>query len=287
MKNIACRVILIFTLIAEVALADGPKSSAQYDEYAKVTHIEVTPLNVPDVGSFVEPARATAFLRASVMDSGSETAQIYISYHNSNGWKFFSTVHDIDGNSLEVISINREVQGSLGVEEEFAATLTKEYIAAHVLTGFNMRFQGKAGTLTVKIPPEYVQELVARIRLVEVDTITRAAAKNAGKPSEPPAPATNANRVRLGIGFAPMTDVLAGASGVIPTRGVLVLKVSAGEAADRAGFQQNDVVLAVGDKPVPPTASGLLSLLSGFAPGDEIVMTIWRAGQQIALPVKF
>ena len=64
--------------------------------------------------------------------------------------------------------------------------------------------------------------------------------------------------------------------------GVVIEAVTQGSAAAAAGFQQGDVIVAADGQPVTETAD-LVSVLRSKVPGDSIVITVERGGQQIEL----
>ena len=64
--------------------------------------------------------------------------------------------------------------------------------------------------------------------------------------------------------------------------GVLIESVTPGSAAESAGFQQGDVIVAMDGEPVTETAD-LAGVLRSKVPGDTIVITVERGGQQVDL----
>ena len=64
--------------------------------------------------------------------------------------------------------------------------------------------------------------------------------------------------------------------------GVVVQSVTAGSGAATAGLQQGDIITAVDGQPVEQTAD-LVGALRSKAPGDTIVITVDRGGQQVEL----
>jgi S1-C subfamily serine protease len=64
--------------------------------------------------------------------------------------------------------------------------------------------------------------------------------------------------------------------------GVVIESVTSGSAAEAAGFQQGDVIVAADGQTVSETAD-LVSVLRSKVPGDTIVITVERGGEQVEL----
>jgi putative serine protease PepD len=71
---------------------------------------------------------------------------------------------------------------------------------------------------------------------------------------------------------APVQRAGVGISGIEnPSGGVWITEVAAGSAAARAGLQENDVVLQVGQYAVQ-TADDLARAVRAYAPGSQVVI---------------
>ncbi len=70
---------------------------------------------------------------------------------------------------------------------------------------------------------------------------------------------TAIKRGYLGIGMQDLTPDIAGAIGVPKDRGTLVRMLEPGQAAEKAGIKQGDVIVKVGDKDVTPRSDAELS----------------------------
>ena len=82
----------------------------------------------------------------------------------------------------------------------------------------------------------------------------------------------------LGVGVQPITSESAKGLGLSESRGALVNSVQAGGAAEKAGIQLGDVILAVNDRPVN-TSSDLPPLIGALAPGAKVKLQINRGGK--------
>ncbi|SFK75674.1 DegQ family serine endoprotease [Lysobacter sp. cf310] len=82
----------------------------------------------------------------------------------------------------------------------------------------------------------------------------------------------------LGVGVQPVTTENAKGLGLSETRGALINSVQAGGAAEKAGIQLGDVILAVNDRPVN-TSSDLPPLIGALAPGAKVKLQINRDGK--------
>ncbi len=88
----------------------------------------------------------------------------------------------------------------------------------------------------------------------------------------------------LGIGMQPLTDDLADGLGVPKGRGTIVSRVEPGEAAEKAGIKQGDVIVAVGGKEVTPEQT-LSYLVSNQKPGTRIPIDLIRDGKRQSVTV--
>lgn len=66
--------------------------------------------------------------------------------------------------------------------------------------------------------------------------------------------------------------------------GTLVWSVSPGSPAEQAGIRREDIIIKVDDTPTPDPET-LGSVIRSHQPGDEVIVTIFRAGQTMELPV--
>lgn len=84
----------------------------------------------------------------------------------------------------------------------------------------------------------------------------------------------------LGVGVQTITAESAKGLGLTDTRGALVNSVQAGGAAEKAGLQLGDVILAVNDRPVN-MSSDLPPLIGALAPGAKVKLEINRGGKTL------
>jgi serine protease Do len=90
---------------------------------------------------------------------------------------------------------------------------------------------------------------------------------------------------RLGVGVQEMNQTLAEAFRLDKPVGALVSDVASGSAAERAGLESGDVVLAVNGRAVE--YSGDLPVLIGLTqPGEQVRIDVWRRGEPRALQAR-
>ena len=94
-----------------------------------------------------------------------------------------------------------------------------------------------------------------------------------------------AQHAYLGVRPAELTPQLAERFGAEAERGVLVVSVVEGSAADEAGIEAGDVLVAVADEPMR-RVEDLLALLRTRSPGDVVTVTIDRDGEQREIEVE-
>ncbi len=94
--------------------------------------------------------------------------------------------------------------------------------------------------------------------------------------------------VRLGVALAPTHAArrMRAAVGLPERDGLLVRGVEDGSAADRAGIQRGDLIVAGEGQPLT-TADALFTLLDGLAPGGALSLQIVRGTDEVAVRVDF
>jgi serine protease Do len=86
----------------------------------------------------------------------------------------------------------------------------------------------------------------------------------------------------LGIGIQPVGPDMADALGLPKNRGEFVTRTVPGEAADKAGLKEGDIVLKVNGKEVTPDET-LSYIVANVKPGTKIPMDILREGKPMKL----
>ena len=86
----------------------------------------------------------------------------------------------------------------------------------------------------------------------------------------------------LGVGIQTLDDGIASALGLPKNRGELINRVEPGQAADRAGLKQGDVVVSVAGRDVTPDQT-LSYLVANQAPGSRVPLSVLRDGKPINL----
>ena len=68
-------------------------------------------------------------------------------------------------------------------------------------------------------------------------------------------------------------------------RGIQVIDVTAGSAADLAGIRTGDFILSAAGTPVN-SSQDLLRVRRGLYVGDQVTMEIWRDGQRLEVTLE-
>ena len=92
-------------------------------------------------------------------------------------------------------------------------------------------------------------------------------------------------RALLGVDIVDVTAEDAEVYGLSRIAGVLVEDFSRGSAAERAGMRRNDVITAVDGHPVDRVGA-LQQLVAQHDPGDDVVLSVHRYGQQLEYRVR-
>ena len=92
-------------------------------------------------------------------------------------------------------------------------------------------------------------------------------------------------RPLLGVTFQVITEELAEAEDLSENSGALVVEVLSGGPAAEAGVEEDDIILEVDGIPVDE-AHPLPELINSYEPGDEIELTIVRAGDELLIAVE-
>ena len=93
-------------------------------------------------------------------------------------------------------------------------------------------------------------------------------------------------RAILGITMQEIDDKIAEELKLSSRNGVYIVEVSKSGAADKAGVQKGDVLIAI-DSTKITTSSSVQEAVSRFSPGDKAVLTILREGKEKHLDVTF
>ncbi|WP_448663114.1 Do family serine endopeptidase [Sphingomonas sp. CJ20] len=88
----------------------------------------------------------------------------------------------------------------------------------------------------------------------------------------------------LGVQMQPIDRGIADALGIPSDRGTLVARVEPGEAAEKAGIKQGDVIVRVGEQEVTPDQT-LSYLVANVAPGTRLPLTLIRDGKRQTITV--
>lgn len=86
----------------------------------------------------------------------------------------------------------------------------------------------------------------------------------------------------LGVGIQPIDDGIASALGLPKNKGEIISRVEPGQAADKAGIKQGDVVVSVAGKDVTPDQT-LSYLVANQAPGSKVPLSVIRDGKPVTL----
>ena len=92
------------------------------------------------------------------------------------------------------------------------------------------------------------------------------------------------DKASLGVTAATVTETIAQYYNMV--EGAYVNTVNAGGAAENAGIQEGDIIIAV-DGAAIADASELTSTVKSYRAGDEAVFTVWRGGETMELVVVF
>jgi serine protease Do len=92
-------------------------------------------------------------------------------------------------------------------------------------------------------------------------------------------------RPRIGVSITSVTGADAEIYGLPAIRGAVISHVDAGQAADAAGIQMGDVVLAVNAHPIL-SSTDLTTYLARFQPNEHVHFTVWRDRAKRDLDVK-
>lgn len=91
-------------------------------------------------------------------------------------------------------------------------------------------------------------------------------------------------RAFLGITIEPVTEEFAKKMGMSEIRGCAITAVLTDGAADQAGLEQNDVLIAIDDQPISSFPE-LQEVMSKHYPGDQILVKVWRDHKAIEIPL--
>ena len=93
---------------------------------------------------------------------------------------------------------------------------------------------------------------------------------------------TKIARGYLGVGVSAVDDDIAAALGLPRNRGELINRVEPGEAGERAGIRQGDVVVSVAGREVTPDTT-LSYIVANQTPGSRVLIALLRDGRPMTL----
>ena len=95
----------------------------------------------------------------------------------------------------------------------------------------------------------------------------------------------NSGRASLSVKVTDVDPILASQNGLATDRGALIVALTPGGPADKAGLNAGDVIVQIDKKQVNGIAS-LSDALVSRKPGDTVVVYIYRGNQQLTFNVK-
>ncbi len=99
-------------------------------------------------------------------------------------------------------------------------------------------------------------------------------------------PAPPPRNVTLGVKIGPVTPALAAAAGFPGSEGALVMEVTPGSAAERAGIKAGDILTRVNDRDIK-SAPDVPNAIASMNPGEVIGVLVFRQGAKADLTVVF
>jgi S1-C subfamily serine protease len=96
-------------------------------------------------------------------------------------------------------------------------------------------------------------------------------------------PATNQGGY-LGVDITTLTSAMRAQYGFTPTSGAVILTVISGSPADKAGLQQGDIIVAIGNKQIT-TSEGLQSAIQNDKAGQSISVTYYVGNEKHTVSV--
>ncbi|MBU3626604.1 PDZ domain-containing protein [Polynucleobacter sp. JS-Safj-400b-B2] len=270
------------------------------DQYAKVTTLATEKFTIPDLGSFVDPMFAKAWLSV-ILDPGfAPSAALQVYFYRSHGWRFYDRAIDRDGKALAVDVLARNVQYGGAVVEQFMAKLSVPYLQSHRDAGLDIRFDGKGGSLVVQLPASYVQAMLDRLgdRVISSPATPALAipplgthngsANNPSAASKPIPPTSAPQKLRLGIRYldeAMAAKMPEAARAKLPSNGLLLIYIEPASPAAIAGLAVGDVLTQfAGTSIYVPADMG--SALEKVPRGGKVDAVINRGGKTITVVVQ-
>ena len=168
----------MFLVLFCVSIAGCAQSINWNDPLAIANKVEIRKDDFKKVTSFIGPNCAldepsdTLMLRAFKGRENSIEYQIYVAdeylyeiIRGGSGWRYYSSAHDSDGNSLGVTVIARQVDwcGSYKCSyvEILGLGVTREYLEERKARGITFKISGKNGEEVFSIPATYVQAFLS------------------------------------------------------------------------------------------------------------------------------
>lgn len=108
-----------------------------------------------------EGYRYDSLLRALIKNKNLITYQFYVS-DEAEDWRFYSNAYDKSGAELDFIEIDREVTRGI-TKEDFAISLSKNYLEKSIAKGINIKASGKRGDKVFFMPGYFIEGFLKKI----------------------------------------------------------------------------------------------------------------------------
>jgi PDZ domain len=226
------------------------------------------------------------FIRSFVdKKTGLTTHQLYVETSYIGDWHFYQSAADDTATALPFIPIDRQVgscRGGCDFDETFALRLEESALRARAATGFSVKVSAKDGTaFVVAVPSGQIQP-----QLVAIDNYKAAhnLVARATAPAELTAPTPSSEHPTLGVTVTAAPPSLTTALKI--DGGLVVVRVSPGSAAERAGVKVGDILRKYGERDLR-APNDLPNAVAQTSNGAVVDLTVQRGMGVTVVPVKY
>ena len=280
---------LIFAVpaFAEVAEKDLKIQGVENDKFSREVTIKGAKLyENPFGGTF-----RSWFIRSFYNKETHITShQLYLNISYFGSWAFYEFADDEDAKSLKLTNIDRNLENCSGIcsfNETAIVELNEATLKAKAQTGYEIKASAKNGeSFVFKISSEQI-----RAQLLTLTYFARPDQLSAGEVAKMVAAVPTSSipsKVKLGVMFVDLPPAAAVEMHREGFKAALIMNVSQGSVAEKAGLKMADMVYEYDGKPIQNTLD-LQNAVAATEAGSKVLVKVLRGkeGSESTLNIQF
>ena len=156
---------IVFIALFFAGCATFPKTSSEVYSGSSISDDPYTKLisvTSPRVSSGAVDAIILVAMK-SYKDQNQHTTYSLLVVDYSENWIFYKSARDINGNVLDVRTMDRKVLGAGLIRESFCIFLSREYLDSASTSGMDIRLEGKRGSNKIFLPAYFIEGFLKKV----------------------------------------------------------------------------------------------------------------------------